>query len=130
MKLTSSAGPAILVLAGLLSFPPARPAVAAETRSPAPPAEEFFIVSSINSDKGTMVVKRPTETTLTILVTPKTRCRGEKGEAIRFTDLRAGDTVFIASEPDASGHPTASSIRRGPMTLEELRRRYLRPLAQ
>ncbi len=122
------AGFAILALAGVLSFPTARPAVAAETHSPAPPADEFFIVSSINADKGTMVVKRPTETTLTILVTAKTGFHGEKGEAIRFTDLRAGDTVFIASEPDTSGHPVASSIRRGPMTLEELRRRYLRPL--
>lgn len=124
------AGLAILVLAGGLPFLAARPAVAAETRPPATPTEEFFIVSSVNADKGTMVVKRPTETTLTILVTPKTRCRGEKGEAIRFTDLRAGDTVFIASAPDPSGHPVASSIRRGPMTLEELRRRYLRSLAQ
>jgi hypothetical protein len=121
------ARPAILLLAGLLSFPAAvRVAAAGKTRSPAPPADEFFIVSSVNVDKGTMVVKRPTETTLTILVTPKTRLVGEKGEAIRFTDLRAGDTVFIASEPDPSGHPGASSIRRGPMTLEELRRRYLR----
>ena len=119
----------VLALAGALSFPAAPPAAAPEAHSPAPPAEEFFIVSSVNSDKGTMVVKRPTETTLTILVSSKTRCRGEKGEAIRFTDLRAGDTVFIASEPDPSGHPAASSIRRGPMTLEELRRRYLRPLA-
>jgi hypothetical protein len=117
-------------LAGVLALPAAPSALAAETRSPAPPAEEFFIVSSVNADKGTMVVKRPTETTLTILVTPKTRCRGEKGESLRFTDLRAGDTVFIASEPDPSGHPVASSIRRGPMTLEELRRRYLRPRPQ
>lgn len=122
------AGLATVALAGILS--PARPAVAAEVRSPAPTAEEFFIVSSVNADKGTMVVKKPTETTLTILVTAKTRCRGEKGETIRFTDLRAGDTVFIASESDPSGHPAASSIRRGPMTLEELRRRYLRPPPQ
>jgi hypothetical protein len=127
VKLASSAGLAISVLVGVLSFSIASLAVAAETRSPVPPAEDFFIVSSINADKGTMVVKRPTETTLTIFVTPKTRCRGEKGETIRFTDLRAGDTVFIASEPDPSGHPVASTIRRGPMTLEELRRRYLRP---
>ena len=73
---------------------------------------------------------RITETTLTILVTPRTRFRGEKGESLRFTDLRAGDTVFIASEPDPSGHPVASSIRRGPMTLEELRRRVEEPADQ
>ena len=89
-------------------------------------ADEFFIVSSVDSDKGTIVVKRPTETTLTVRVTDGTRCLGLKGEPIRFTDLRAGDTVFIASASPASGAPTATSIRRGPMTVEELHRRYLR----
>jgi hypothetical protein len=73
-----------------------------------------------------MVLKRPTEVTLTMRVAEKTRCRDEQGKTIRFTDLRAGDTVFIASEPDSSGHPVASSVRRGPMTVEELHRRYLR----
>ena len=96
--------------------------------SPAPAGDEFFIVSSVDSDKGTVVVKRPTETTLTIRVTDRTRCVGLKGEAIRFTDLRAGDTVFIASTPTPTpgGLQAASSIRRGPMTVEELHRRYLR----
>ena len=92
----------------------------------AAPADEFFIVSSVDSDKGTIVVKRPTETTLTVRVSATTRCTGLKGEALRFTDLRAGDTVFIASTPDASGVLAATSIRRGPMTVEELHRRYLR----
>ena len=101
-------------------------AISALAGSPAPAADEFFIVSSVDSDKGTIVVKRPTETTLTVRVTEKTNCVGLKGEAIRFTDLRAGDTVFIASTPAASGPPAASRIRRGPMTLEELHRRYLR----
>ena len=101
-------------------------AVATALRAAAPAADEFFIVSSVDSDKGTIVLKRPTETTLTIRVTDKTRCFGLKGEAIRFTDLRAGDTVFIASTTGASGAPAASTIRRGPMTVEELHRRYLR----
>jgi hypothetical protein len=92
----------------------------------ASPAEEFFIVSSVDSDKGTIVLKRPTETTLTMRVTDKTRCVGLKGEAIRFTDLRAGDTVFIASSAVPAASPVASSIRRGPMTVDELHRRYLR----
>ena len=96
--------------------------------SPAPSSsEEFFIVSSVDSGKSAMVLKRPTEVTLTMRVAEKNaRCRDEQGKPIRFTDLRAGDTVFIASEPDSSGHPVASSVRRGPMTVEELHRRYLR----
>jgi len=92
----------------------------------APVADEFFIVSSVDADKGTIVLKRPTETTLTMRVTDRTRCLGSKGEVIRFTELRAGDTVFIAWAPAPSGPPAASSIRRGPMTVEELHRRYLR----
>jgi hypothetical protein len=100
---------------------------AAGTATPAPVVtEEFFIVSSVDSGKGSMVVKRPTEVTLTIGLTEKTRCRDEQGKPIRATDLRAGDTVFIASEKNASGQPVASSIRRGPMTVPELHRRYLR----
>lgn len=102
-------------------------AAAAVSAGPSPSAsEEFFIVSSVDSDKGTIVLKQPTETTLTMRVTDKTRCVGLKGETIRFTDLRAGDTVFIASAPAPAGPPAASSIRRGPMTVEELHRRYLR----
>ena len=88
--------------------------------------EEFFIVSSADSGKGLMVVKRPTEVTLTMGLTEKTRCRDEQGKPIRATDLRAGDTVFIASDRSASGQPVAASIRRGPMTVPELHRRYLR----
>jgi hypothetical protein len=102
-------------------------AAAIGARSAAPASsEEFFIVSSVDAGKSAMVLKRPTEVTLTMRVAEKTRCRDEQGKPIRFTDLRAGDTVFIASEPDSSGHPVASSVRRGPMTVEELHRRYLR----
>src|SRR5438128_208553 len=106
-------------------------AVAAASAAGAPtPAsvstEEFFIVSSVDSGKGLMVVKRPTEVTLTMGLNEKTRCRDEQGKPIRATDLRAGDTVFIASARNASGQAVAASIRRGPMTVPELHRRYLR----
>jgi hypothetical protein len=113
----------ILAAAALLTMTRALAAAAGSTPTP---GEEFFIVSSVDADKGTVVLKRPNETTLTMRVTDKTRCLGAKGEAIRFTDLRAGDTVFIASAPAPPGPPAASSIRRGPMTVEELHRRYLR----
>ena len=95
--------------------------------APAPVStEEFFIVSSVDSGKGLMVVKRPTEVTLTMGLTERTRCRDEQGKPIRAADLRAGDTVFIASDRNASGQPVATGIRRGPMTVPELHRRYLR----
>ena len=104
---------------------PAAIAGAASTPAPAS-SEEFFIVSSVDSGKSTMVLKRPTEVTLTMRVTEKTRCRDEEGKLIPFTDLRAGDTIFIASDRDPSGQLVASAIRKGPMTVEELHRRYLR----
>ena len=87
--------------------------------------EDFFIVSSVDAGKSTMVLKRPTEVALTMRVTEKTRCRNEQGKPIRLADLRAGDTLFIASSPDPSGHLVATSIRQGVMTLPELRLRYL-----
>lgn len=88
--------------------------------------EEFFIVSSVDAVTSTMVLKRPTEVTLSLRFTEKTRCRTEQGKPIRPSDLRAGDTLFIASERDPSGQLVATSIRQGVMTLQELRRRYLR----
>jgi glycine/D-amino acid oxidase-like deaminating enzyme len=112
-------------LAGVLVLAAAAWAAGAATPAPVV-SEEFFIVSSVDSGKGSMVVKRPTEVTLTIGLTEKTRCRDEQGKAIRATDLRAGDTVFIGSDRNASGQPVAASIRRGPMTVPELHRRYLR----
>jgi hypothetical protein len=96
--------------------------------APAPAGnEDFFIVSSVDLGHGTMVLKRPTEVTLTMRVTPKTRCRDERGKAIQLSNFRAGDTVFIAAAPDPSGQLVATTIREGVMTLPELQKRYLRP---
>ena len=86
--------------------------------------DEFFIVSSVDAGKGVMVLKRPTEVTVSMRVSPRTTYRSEKGKAIQLTDLRAGDTVFVASAADASGALTAVSVRQGIMTVPELRRRY------
>ena len=85
--------------------------------------EEFFIVSSIDLAAGRIVVKRPTEVTLVISVTPATTYRDERGRVIRLANLRAGDTAFIALTA-AGGAATASSVRLGPMTVAELSRRY------
>ncbi len=90
-----------------------------------PPGDEFFIISSIDAAKNQLVVKRPTEVTDVMHVDKATRYLDEKGKPIGLADLRAGDTVFIASKPGA-GASVAVQIRKGPMTLIELRRRYLR----
>ena len=100
-------------------------ALVAVPRSPSA-SEEFFIVSSVNPVRGTMVLKRPTEVTLTVRVTARTRCSREDGKSMQLSDLRAGDTVFIALVPESSGALVASTVRQGVMTLPELQRRYLK----
>ena len=85
---------------------------------------DFFIVSSIDLTKKQILLKRPTEVTELMRVDGETRFFDEHAKAIRLTDLRAGDTVYITSK--SNGGPVAVSIRKGPMTLEVLRERYLK----
>ena len=102
---------------GVAAAPPARRAPAA--------ADEFFVVSSVDAARGRIVLKRPTEVTLVMHVTGRTAYRAEGGRALRLTDLRAGDTAYISYVRDAAGEATASLVRLGPMTVQELQRRYL-----
>ena len=87
--------------------------------------EEFFIISSVDITKKQLLLKEPTEITQLLQVGDKTRYTDRNGKAIEFADLRAGDTVFIRSSATPAGK-VATSIRKGPMTVEELRRRYLK----
>jgi len=86
--------------------------------------DEFFIVSSVNPPKQQVVVKRPTEVTQLVFVNAETRYADRNGKAIALSDLHAGDTVYIREKRD-SGGSIAIEIRKGPMTLDELRKRYL-----
>ena len=88
--------------------------------------EDFFIVSSLDLKKKQLVLKHPTEVTELVLVSEKTVCVDEQGRPLDVKNLRAGDTVFVTLTPVAGGGRAALRIRRGPMTLEELRRRYLK----
>lgn len=103
----------------------ARLATAQKQRAGAPSTEEFFIISSVDLKKNQLVLKRPTEVTVLIGVTDKTVCVDEKGKAVHLKDLRAGDTVFVASRRKADGELEAGRIRMGYMTLKEVHRRYL-----
>jgi hypothetical protein len=93
--------------------------------TPAP--DEFFIISSVDAAKSRLILKRPTEVTVVMGVTDRTVIRGERGESLRLAALRAGDTIYVMSRSQSNGEMTASSIRRGPMTVDELHRRYIRP---
>ncbi len=89
------------------------------------PGEEFFLVSSIDLAKSQLVLMRPTEVTVLMRVTPKTTFVDEKGKAMQVTDLRAGDTVWVASTKGDEETQVALRIRKGPMTLQDLHRIYL-----
>ena len=86
---------------------------------------EFFIISSVDANKKQLVLKRPTEVTELMAVTDLTVFVDERGKPLQFKELRAGDTVYVASSARSDGPPVALRIRRAPMTLEELHRRYL-----
>lgn len=87
--------------------------------------EEFFIVSSVDITKRQLLLKEPTEITQLIQVNDKTRYTDRTGKAMQFGDLRAGDTIYIRSTTTSAGR-VAVSIRKGPMTLQELQRHYLK----
>ena len=88
--------------------------------------EEFFIVSSIDTKKQQLLLKRPTEVTELMLVTEKTSFQDEEGKPLQLSDFRAGDTVYVTSYPDSSGVRVARRLRKGPMTVKGLRRSYLK----
>jgi hypothetical protein len=87
--------------------------------------EQFFIVSSVDITKRQLLLKEPTEITQLIQVDDKTRYTDRTGKAMQFADLRAGDTIYIRSIATSAGR-VAVSIRKGPMTLQELQRQYLK----
>jgi hypothetical protein len=122
-KLKTSAGVAagIFLLAGALAVP-LRTAAAqpAATKN-----DEFYIISSVDLKKDQLVLKRPTEVTVLMDVNDKTVCQDEKGKAVHLKDLRAGDTVFVNSYQGKDGVRVATRIRKGYMTVQEVRSRYL-----
>jgi len=56
-------------------------------------------------------------------VSGKTLFLDEHGKILVFTDLRAGDTVWVAVN---SRQRSALRIRKGPMTLEKLHQIHVR----
>jgi hypothetical protein len=114
-----------VLIALLVLLAPALGAVAAPAAQG--DREEFFIVSSLDAARGRIVLKRPTEVTLLMQVTAQTAYRDEQGKPLRLADLRTGDTAYITYRQSPGGAPTALLVRLGPMTIQELQRRYLKP---
>ncbi len=112
------------LLLGLLFILPLRAEKPAHVQ-PAP-SEEFFIISSVDASKQQLVLKRPTEVTELVGVTDRTAYLDEQRSPLPFRDLRAGDTVYVTLSGAGDGPRVASRIRKAPMTVEELHRRYLK----
>jgi hypothetical protein len=91
----------------------------------APGSEEFFIISSVDMSKDQLVLKHPTEVTELMLVNDKTACLNEKGKSFGCAKLRAGDTVYVTSRRNRENARVALRIRIGPMTLDEVHRKYV-----
>ncbi len=113
----------VILCGGLLALPGIAGAQSVERRQS--PADSFFIISSVDAKKQQIVLKLPTEVTEIVKVTAATTYRDEKGRPLKFEDLRAGDTVYATLKRDADGTLAVASLRRGPMTLEELHSRYI-----
>jgi hypothetical protein len=115
---------AALVLILALVLPMAAQQTAKNTAAGMSAAGDFFIISSVDQAKKQLLLKRPTEVTEVMSVDDNTHYFDEHGKAIQLTALRAGDTIYIQSTRRVDG-ALAQSIRLGPMTVEELHRRYL-----
>jgi len=115
-KLISYASLAVLILVSTVTV---RAQVQAKAGN-----DEFFVISSVDKAHNALVLLRPTEITTTIAVSDKTKFVDENGKAIKVTDLRTGDTIFVTYSTQ-NNSLTAQSVRKGMMTTSEMRKRYL-----
>jgi hypothetical protein len=106
--------------------PPSRAAAEAAARKlKVSAAGDFYIVSSIDPKSQQIVLKKPTEVTQLVQVNAQTKYIDENGQPLKLQGLRAGDTVFVVLQQKSAAVPIATSIRRGPMTVDLLHQRYL-----
>jgi hypothetical protein len=86
--------------------------------------EQFFIVASLDLQKQQLLLKYPTEVTLLVKATDQTKFVDDSGNAMKLSDFRAGDTVWLTSGKGSDG-AVALKVRKGQMTVADLHRYYL-----
>lgn len=86
--------------------------------------ERFFIVASIDKQNSQILLKEPTEVTVLVKITPKTKYLTDRGKPITIDQFHAGDTVW-ARLTSGKGDPTLIQMRHGEMTIADLHRYYL-----
>lgn len=87
--------------------------------------DEFFVISSIDRNKHVLVLLQVTEISRIMNIGDKTQFFDAQGKALKLTDLRSGDTVYIVSHKQQDGSFMADKVTEGAMTVSELRRRYV-----
>ncbi|GEM_PF-1145217 len=104
----------------------AAPAFSATATPPrAGETEHFFIISSVDLRKHELFLRHPTDVTTVMNITSSTEFLDENGKKIPFSNLHAGNTVYVTFYAGSKGAPVATRIRKGPMTLQALHQRYL-----
>ena len=86
--------------------------------------EQFFIVASIDKQNSQLLLKRPTEVTVLVKVTPQTKYLSNNGKPITLAQFHAGDTVW-AKVTTEKNDPSVIEMRHGQMTVADLHRYYL-----
>jgi len=115
---------ALAMIVVAMTVPPLSPQDLKNTSLDVDTSGDFFIISSVDLSKRQILLKLPTEVTQLMQVDDRTRYLDAHGKAIKLADLRAGDTVYIASNRSGD-QPIAITIHKGPMTVEVLHARYL-----
>ncbi|MFZ0820533.1 MAG: hypothetical protein WAM91_10720 [Candidatus Acidiferrales bacterium] len=89
------------------------------------PSDEFFVVSSVDRAHNALILLKPTEIATVFQTTDKTQFFDEQNKALKLSDFRAGDTIFASYQSKPDGTLTLVRVRKGDMTVNELRRRYV-----
>ena len=93
--------------------------------APTKSGDEFFVVSSVDRTHNALILLAPTEIASVYQLTDKTQFFDENGKPLKLTDFRAGDTIFGSYLKKPDGTLVLERVRKGMMTVAELRRRYL-----
>jgi hypothetical protein len=110
---------------GNSSAGPGKPAAKMPAKATGPTTNEFFVISSIDKAHHALILLRATQITATLDVDDKTQFAAEDGKALKLTDFRTGDTIFVDYAKNSDGTLTAVHVKKGMMTIAELRKRYL-----
>jgi hypothetical protein len=86
--------------------------------------EQFFIIASIDRQNSQLLLKRPTEVTVLVKVSPSSKFFDDSGKTTTLASFRAGDTVWAKLSGEAT-EPTLVEMREGEMTVADLHKYYL-----